>query len=152
MTRRFQLQSARPDPDCLGLIDQLELSWNLRADTKKPMFVFRPTLKVFTLPSWCIPALRGALQISQNIFLLTPSRVVVSNTSAITLIHFSVFQVRSKIARGACDQPKAGCMGPVVSYNLIPIGHFHLTRSCHWIMLESLTPADSWLSTNTGTH
>ena len=24
-------------------------------------------------------------------------------------------QVRSKIARGACDQPKAGCMGPVVS-------------------------------------
>ena len=78
--------------------------------------------------------------------------VVGSNTSAITLIHFSVFQVRSKIARGACDQPKAGCMGPVVSYNLIPIGHFHLTRSCHWIMLESLTPADSWLSTNTGTH
>ena len=26
-----------------------------------------------------------------------------------------MFQVRSKIARGACDQPKAGCMGPVVS-------------------------------------
>ena len=26
-------------------------------------------------------------------------------------------QVRSKIARGACGQPKAGCMGPVVSMN-----------------------------------
>ena len=24
-------------------------------------------------------------------------------------------EVRSKIARGWCDQPKAGCMGPVVS-------------------------------------
>lgn len=84
--------------------------------------------------------------------LLTPSRVVGSNTSAKTLIQFSVFQVRSKIARGACDQPKAGCMGPVVSYNPIPIGHFHLTSSYHWIILESLTPVDSWLSTNTGTH
>ena len=28
---------------------------------------------------------------------------------------FAWLQVRSKIARGACDQPKAGCMGPVVS-------------------------------------
>ena len=26
-----------------------------------------------------------------------------------------MIQVRSKIARGSCDQPKAGCMGPVVS-------------------------------------
>ena len=152
MTRRFQLQSARPDPDCLGLIDQLGLSWNLRADTKKAMFVFRPTLKVFTLPSWCIPAIRGALQISQNIFLLTPRRMAQRHNSANKLIHFSVFQVRSKIARGACDQPKAGCMGPVVSYNLILIGHFHSTRSCHWIILESWTPVDSWLSTNTGTN
>ena len=25
-----------------------------------------------------------------------------------------LYQVRSKIARGACGQPKAGCMGPVV--------------------------------------
>ena len=24
-------------------------------------------------------------------------------------------EVRSKIARGRCDQPKAGCMGPLVS-------------------------------------
>ena len=28
-------------------------------------------------------------------------------------------QVRSKIARGACNQPKAGCMGPVVCFSLI---------------------------------
>ena len=47
-----------------------------------------------------------------------------------------MFQVRSKIARGACDQPKAGCMGPVVSYNLIPIGQSHSIGSCHWMILE----------------
>ena len=29
-----------------------------------------------------------------------------------------MLQVRSKIARGACDQPKAGCMGPVVSVSV----------------------------------
>ena len=33
-------------------------------------------------------------------------------------IDFCCSQVRSKIAQGACDQPKAGCMGPVVSCSL----------------------------------
>ncbi len=31
----------------------------------------------------------------------------------------SFIQVRSKIARGACGQPKAGCMGPLVSFTFL---------------------------------
>ena len=39
-------------------------------------------------------------------------------------------KVRSKIARGACNQPKAGCMGPVVSVTNIFLKIFphHLTQ------------------------
>ena len=38
----------------------------------------------------------------------------IRDTSRLIKWFISLFQVRSKIARGACDQPKAGCMGPVV--------------------------------------
>ena len=47
-------------------------------------------------------------------------------------------EVRSKIARGWCDQPKAGCMGPVVSEchlfvckPCIPVIPFFSMEFCH---------------------
>jgi hypothetical protein len=40
-------------------------------------------------------------------------------------------EVRSKIARGWCDQPKAGCMGPVVSNKLNQNYSFFHDRKVH---------------------
>ncbi len=57
---------------------------------------------------------------SQCPYYLDPSRNSVTGrgiTDEGTIAHLLRLhnEVRSKIARGWCDQPKAGCMGPLVS-------------------------------------
>ena len=61
----------------------------------------------------------------ENIITVTLSHCLLCPKPAVRMSLFShkinldlssfLVQVRSKIGRGSCDQPKAGCMGPVVS-------------------------------------